>query len=1841
MKKCTQRTFRFIVAGAVFLAFGAKAELVEYSFSSVANVKRTVKADQKFVNPKGLIEFALSAGVDRKLKVSILDSEKKLISTKTGKLIGGEDRIATGHGSFYGEILTLETPAEGSYTILAEILSGDGKRVIQSDEYPLIVDITKPVLNGPVIRDFHPTYPWTVNVIGLINHGGSNELYINGASDALSGLEPKAKVYAVDKEGVRRESVIQMTNDKVSTTTVDVVNSVTPIDQSTYTFGFKVTDKAGNIAETSQTVKVDKAVPEFLGLEIFNDKTKAWEPYKSGITIHNNPIRVRDVTYKADHTEHNKTDYGWWNAGFDFSVPGAFAYREVTGLYPANPSAYREYHNKAGAYTTRRFSDLNVTVGAGVNIAPKTEKIEALIGGQWIATTIYSNKPYSIDGMRGTVEPRGYVQRLGVNGHECLVPIGSTSCVMDFKKTFTTGFSYEPYAMASGNEDKSWWQHAGYFYNYWDFNSPIIEETVYDKSTKTITVKSYDGDTSTVEPTRFTWLIVSHKLVLVGNGEQRDLTPAAVKNTAYNKWQADFNVAGLPDGKYTVKAVAVDSFGNEGFFSMPTQITVDNTLPTVQVHSPEIIGSLDEISIDVFDSNDPNPALTSIKLTGGPASDQVSLAWSEISKGRFKLEYPIIFPTLNAGEKYTLAVAASDAYGNIGVKTKTFTYQPRQVSLVNGMDGKIQIPAVAHEFVRLNGLSVVQTEPLTLGDGSVVQGSYDVIVSLRSDSEVSVVVNGTTVEPGSIVTVVRQQDFAASGGRINIPIRAVQTGSAGKAHLLITTSAPNSPIALVDVHFWNAQATLHSDTWEFRQVIDPLKIAALPATGSVCRLTLSETLAKKADPISDPVCLLEWVETPDEADISAVEVDGNSVVGLSGQAMRLGAQNISFKLFMFSAGAKVQVGQGEKAINVVSPEGAIAYQPTSDLAQINRTIQKVDVQLKQSVGPACELTISAEEAIKNGAAMGSKNRRSCYIEWIDIPVGMNASDSRPTLTGYFNDPSTLGMKWRLSTYSKSGNRVNLGEQFYPVAVVNPPVPSIKINSKFWTGDQLVVPSDASVIGDVSFKGEPADMTVVIKYGETEIENEDFIAGWVSTPNTVNRLLDAPKTDLWALTPITLTAYYSKLPDVLTTQTENLITAPPQFMTADIFLDKNKTLDTELLPVHVSVYDGGINRSEVFDATKHGQWKVRVYQQPRAGDKQPITYLTEFVDIDEQGKAVLNVDMKAVEGDSVKLLAEAVLVHDIEGYNRVIVSRPAFVTVLYGGDVAGNAIARKLSGPAPYPAYFQFVPSSDNKRAARALGEVYWDVSNDNGQTWERTESNIRPVMSRTFDKGSYLIKATSKNRYSGETYTSETIELIAYDKPKTVLEGPKVVLVGDTAVIEAKSYLNGEEVDVANYLYLWSTDKGQTFTEGTHTFELSEASPASRRLMVNVRAKEAPLDDKMADAVARTSVAFKAVSGPRVGLTVPNKVEVGKTYQLKALARPPYAGMQGEIKGYFTLPDGIQIEGDEIEYSPNREDESLGRVSVQYTAYVEGFRDAGAETTRSTTMRVWEYVWPDFKLAIQGAGRFAPAKLNLNLHQVASATVLENPVYTWEFPEGTEILSERAGRAEVMLHKIGDSTIKVTVQDARGFSSEIEETLHFEFAEPFEIHMPIRGSNPLMRETVTVTVRPEVSGGHPKDRVAGRKFFLNGELLQEGGTSARAALDAGKHVFGFELLSRYGQTSTGEVEFEVNANKPPVCTVSTKDTGSSWRFNANCTDEDGRISQYKWLIDGVESGKAKSLSIVKSKVEGLPTVTVTAFDDSGAESTPVSITAAESVETDAEEELIPEVVESGNEAGSE
>ena len=1107
----------------------------------------------------------------------------------------------------------------------------------------------------------------------------------------------------------------------------------------------------------------------------------------------------------------------------------------------------------------------------------------------------------------------------------------------------------------------------------------------------------------------------------------------------------------------------------------------------------------------------------------------------------------------------------------------------------------IQIPAIPQAIYR-NGLP-----PLVFHSESPANQFK---LTLDGEPGQSLMVGGTEILVGETRTVTPS---VIKGNSYGFDISATSKDALGSVNITVESDAFGGHIAKHEISMIPVKTKLTGKK-KVVQLFDQLSLTVLPETGSYCKPT---SIASVAQNNEDPHCLIEWVKLPDEGESSTETVNGKSHPSIAGEAIAVGMQPVEYNVFLFDGkGNKVLVEKVSDQIEVLSAINAVQYAPKTPIDNILDTVGLFELALQKSSGYDCTPVAKAEDAMK------PVRSKSCHIEWTQKPSTLAISDTTfdPRLKGYVVGIEPQNVTWAISSYSKKGVKVVVGSQTITLKAVPAAQPVITINSKFKFGENYVVPSNREYFGDVNIVAAAADMNVTVAVDGAEVENADYQIGLLTKPNIVNRSLSVKHKNVLEATRVSIKTNYTQLTNADVSADINVITVPGESIEPRLHLDAAKALDTEILPVKVTMQNPQAPTA-VYSTDAMGMWKVRIIQRKVVSKAEVVIPLTEFAMLDETtGEALFAVDMSLADGDSAKLQAEAVLIHEIPEYERVEYSKQRFIGVLYGAQVKGDIQARRFSGPAPFSASFQFVADTEVKRAARALGETQWFISSDAGVTWDETPVLSKNMFSRVFEKGVYKVKATSFNRHSGAEYNSEVVDLVVYDQIKASIDGPKSLLIGDTGIFTANAMAAGVAVDPANYVYEWSLDRGETYTPGESTFEISEKAEKNHRIMVRVRAVEAPENDRYAYAEARFNASFRAIAGPRIGLTAPSKVEVGKTYPISALARAPYPDMQGEIKGFFTLPDGTEVEGTEVDYIPTQEDEALGRVDVLYTAYVEGFRDVGAVETRKSTMRVWEYVWPEFKLSVQGANRFAPSKLNLNVHQVASATALESPVYTWVFPEGTEVIKQRDGRAEVVINQAGESEIRVTIQDGRGHNSEVVEVLSFEPSEPFVVELPVRGSNALMREPVTVTVRPEISGGHPKDRVAERKFFLNGELLQEGGTSARAELNAGNHVFGFELVSRYGQTGRGEVSFEVIGNQVPVCTISTKDSGSSWRFNADCTDTDGRVSAYNWLIDGVEAGKAKSLSIVKSKVSGLPTVTVTATDDSGGVSEPVSFT---------------------------
>ncbi|MDU4190672.1 MAG: DUF4165 domain-containing protein, partial [Aeromonas sp.] len=758
-----------LVAMAVLSAGTAHAELLQYSFTTPDGERKALPPSAVFANPKGNIKFAMSAGIDRKVRISVLRADSSLVSTTTSSLLGASDRISVDGKSYYGAELQLPAPAEGEFLLKAELLTSKGASV-QTDTFRFVVDVTPPTVGN---------YSWGMDYGGGKAPDGkpifatvqARHITLDGVDDTLSGVgDVTFETYWIggtqNGQLYRSGSVPYFKSGlkaMLGSGTVGSGANVAYPDgvQSQHRLVFNVKDFAGNKATkevefynnsacgSEEPTLVAIEDPSFSGAYLGLSAFQGFRQISGSTPINKNPLKA---VYRISRSQYRGLSEGAIFGGVPAGITNLglahtdlqYAYVIVEG--PAGTDGTFNWTNYGWTNnSTWRCSPLRVPNPqfTADTAPPDWKAISAYIDGVgWVGSSYGTpgTKPKPprdtiISQIKVTLEPRAYTQTVAMYGSSCDVAPNQSECTMavsiPFNQTGTAGvYHTRPAAQHKTNPGLlSQYSHVWE----WDAEDPYIKDLVSrDDQNKVVSFTAYEGHTGA------TWgrvKLASAGLVAKSNGVDVRSFSATSINSSGNDSTVMVSYRGLADGVYDIYGWVTDTYGNRSEKKLFT-VTNDSTPPVIAISIPSSNGveSLDNILIDVTDGMTAKPIVTMVNLKGGPASDNVYLTVRAVSDTRFKLEYPVMFPSLKAGEVYTLTIEAKDAQQNIGKASAQFEYKPRQVTLADGMDGKLMIPAVMQEFTHANGSKIIETVPLTLNDGSTVTGSYDVFATLRSDA---------------------------------------------------------------------------------------------------------------------------------------------------------------------------------------------------------------------------------------------------------------------------------------------------------------------------------------------------------------------------------------------------------------------------------------------------------------------------------------------------------------------------------------------------------------------------------------------------------------------------------------------------------------------------------------------------------------------------------------------------------------------------------------------------------------------------------------------------------------------------------------------------------------------------------------------------------------------------------------------------------------------------------------------------------------------------------------------------------------------------------------------------
>lgn len=344
-----------------------------------------------------------------------------------------------------------------------------------------------------------------------------------------------------------------------------------------------------------------------------------------------------------------------------------------------------------------------------------------------------------------------------------------------------------------------------------------------------------------------------------------------------------------------------------------------------------------------------------MNLKGGPANESIALSYRKIDATTYGLEYPILFPSLSSGEVYTLTVTAQDSQLNTGwARPPLCTSPPLPASL---MPWKvIKIPAVPAQFDRKDGSFLISSEQLKLADGTPVSGVYSISATLRADAVTPLTIDGVSVKPGATVTL-KQLDFTQTAGKISIPVVPQQHGAVGNNGVIISTSAPNSPVVYASINTWMPQVSMEVGNESPVQAISDIQVRVSALTGNSCRITTSDAVARAADPILEPICLLEWTAKPKGLEEQSYGDGSLPMTQLVGRALNVGKQPVGYSLSIYTAkGSKILLSSGERMLDVQSATATATFRQSLEGKSVVRAIETASLTMQQVSGESCSIT---------------------------------------------------------------------------------------------------------------------------------------------------------------------------------------------------------------------------------------------------------------------------------------------------------------------------------------------------------------------------------------------------------------------------------------------------------------------------------------------------------------------------------------------------------------------------------------------------------------------------------------------------------------------------------------------------------------------------------------------------------------------------------------------------------------------------------------------------------------------------------------------------------------------
>ncbi|GIU40940.1 periplasmic protein [Shewanella colwelliana] len=948
-----------------------------------------------------------------------------------------------------------------------------------------------------------------------------------------------------------------------------------------------------------------------------------------------------------------------------------------------------------------------------------------------------------------------------------------------------------------------------------------------------------------------------------------------------------------------------------------------------------------------------------------------------------------------------------------------------------------------------------------------------------------------------------------------------------------------------------------------------------------------------------------------DTEIVSVKIDGRDALAvnsegfykhLTGEGFGLTANQI-YSLDVTARDSKGKESTLSLLINYLQMTFGISSKPNTVVSKV----EDVTLAVNRTRGIRCDLY-----GTKAAAALASTTyNHACYIEWTELPAGLTplVTTYQSRLSGAVQNTGTMSATYTAYIVNKDMKSAEISSETITFEAMEPVPLKVQMDERTKLADGVYsVSVNDTLIGRYTGESSRAhvDVTLSDDAGNEKVYKHNQLPfADVQTFSAYANKLGAPS--LWDRIPYKLNAAYRLAPEMQTQQDFDLIITPHPYMQVLLDMGDGRFDSTQTInaTVQLGMRNSLTGQYEYDPATMGDGWDVFVAFK-NGTEYEPISTISST---GADGKGVVQVDANTIfeRNQAVYAVAKA---HS--PYSEIEVTRvsiPRSVTVVKGTEVEGSLFARVVQSRVPAVFDVRFDTSSINDFLV--MGDIRWQFKDANGQWQDNAAYNDMQYISLKSEEPETIgVRAIVTNKSSGAVTTSEELTLISYDVPQVSIVGGNQAIVGQTMELVAQ---DNSDTPQADTVVEWSIDDGATWEPGLSTYSLTVGEGTMK---VYARMKYANTSDNVTAGQWSQAVKYIAVSKPKpliMNVSRPSMAEVGTDITLALQVSNPFAATGVPVKTEWELPDGTIIaDQNELVYSVVQEDlDGSNRISVRARSWLEGYKNLSMGEM-NILINTFTYQFPaesDMNLTITNNIKFTPssgyAALSMPYINAPGVTF----TYDWTFDGDAIEQTLSSGKSmNFVVKQAGVHEIMLTVSDNRGNFAHLTGFVEAVEPAPMEFKMSNVYSNKYLRAPLNVSLYPSVTLSHPYDYIKEYVWTINGEV---GEPSSRAigtfdALPVGHYEVELNVTSNYGQPGKYTTSFDVVANKPPVCEPKARDQYGTYIVDANCTDHDGVISYYRWVINGTEFTPYGAQVRLSATDYPSAQITIEAVDDAGA-----------------------------------